>query len=530
MAPVTDASLSALAVDYGAAVLHVVWNVNRKTQERLLLCGAVELLPSEVPPPLDVPERCTELSRGHFLYTVDRVVSVSAALHWYELAKAGGGPPRPNGKGEIDPDAGLHFAAMEVDEEPDAPAFCVSDRGFPFAASWHCCSRSRHLIARTFRIEHLWTPDELSAACQWLAGEIHFDLSRTPEFWGSTHLIAPNPLFRSLLGRMDRTKTPHELIVQVDYRIGRESSPLHLELDGVGPMGRVFSIRKHLERAVERIPMPSDPGEYHERVLDPDRGLLYVLGPFTFLGSIHTTINLVSETRHVSVPLADGSAGDFSVPLAGDFRQSSIAGHSSPVGGAARRLRYESGARERRRLGRVGQRWFRDQVSDATQELRSLVGSATSRIWVADPYFSPDDVLRVLAAAKDPQVPIQILVGGEHLRSRSDGDELGDSLEATVNECQSKGRMNPLTIRVMPGAPPPLHDRLLLADADLWMLGSSLNAFGSRGTMLLKVPDPDPVLADLQRMWDDAEDFPAWLAKRRAARNSSTGQGDDDDA
>ena len=37
------------------------------------MCGAVELLPSEVPPPLDVPERYTELSRKHFLYTVDRV-------------------------------------------------------------------------------------------------------------------------------------------------------------------------------------------------------------------------------------------------------------------------------------------------------------------------------------------------------------------------------------------------------------------------------------------------------------------------
>lgn len=47
MPPVSDATLSALAVDYGAAVLHLVWDVDRKAKEHHLLCGAVELLPSE---------------------------------------------------------------------------------------------------------------------------------------------------------------------------------------------------------------------------------------------------------------------------------------------------------------------------------------------------------------------------------------------------------------------------------------------------------------------------------------------------
>lgn len=521
MTPLMDATLSALESDYRAAVVHLVWDIKRKTNKRHLLCGAVELLPQEVPSPLEVPERHITLSRDHFLYAVDRVLTVPAALHWYEQAKAGVAP-RPSANGEINPDGDFHFTPLEVDEEPKAPAFCVANRGFPFAASWHCCSRSRHLIARTFRIEHLWTPDELIAACKWLADEVQFDFSHTPEFWGSTHLIAPNPVFRKVLGRIARTTTPHELIVRVDYRIGYECSPVQFELDGMGEMGRVFSVRKRVKQAVERIPIPGNAREYHERVLDAGRGLLYVLGPFTFPALIHTTINLASETRHVSVQLADGSAGDFSVSLRGDFRPSIVSGHATQETDSTRRLRMAARGREARRRGRIGQRWFRDQVPDAAQELRVLVGSAKSRIWVADPYFSAEDVLRVLAAASDPQVPIQILVAAEHLRSRCGGVEFGDSLEATVNECERAGPMNPIVIRVMSGSPPPLHDRLLLADTDLWMLGSSLNAFGRRGTMLLKVPDPDPILLDLQRMWDNAEDFPTWLMKRRASRAAST--------
>jgi len=506
-----------LSSDYHAAVVHLVWNINRKSKERTLLCGAVELLPREVPAPLEVAERSCTLSGEHFLYATDRVLPLAAALTWYEQAKAGSAP-RPDRAGALNAQGSDRFASMVVDEEPEAPTFCLAARSVPFAAGWHCCSRTRHLIARSFRIDQLWTDAELAAACSWLEKEVHFDFTHTPEFWGSTHLIAPNPVFRELGRRLDRTKTPRELVLCPTYRLGIEPTALQFELEGTGPMGHVFAIRTQLVQGTTRIPLPCEPGEYHERVIDPKRGLIYELGPFTFPGSFSTTINLVSSTRHVSIPLADGSSGDFEVPLVGSLRQSITTGDATQDTNAVQRLREAERIRDQRQARDSGQRWFRDQVPDATDELRNLVGGATRRIWVADPYFSPEDILRVLAASRDPQVPILVLAGGDHLRSHASGVELGDALEATLSTCATQGRMNPVTIRVMRGSPPPLHDRLLLVDDALWMLGSSLNAFGSRGTMLLKVPDPDPVLLDLRRMWDDAEGFAAWLVTRRAAR------------
>jgi hypothetical protein len=188
-------------------------------------------------------------------------------------------------------------------------------------------------------------------------------------------------------------------------------------------------------------------------------------------------------------------------------------------------LHRERERRETRARGRRFQRWFRDSNLDATTELRRLVGDAAKLVWVADPYFEGDDVLRVLAAVKDPGVPIWILAGAEHLRSRPPGGvERGESLERRISEAQAPGHMSPIEVRVMPGEKPLLHDRFLLVDEALWMLGSSLNAFGTRGTMIIRVPDAEPVLADLKGLWADAKNFDEWLSNRRQGNTDGSVQ------
>jgi hypothetical protein len=66
----------------------------------------------------------------------------------------------------------------------------------------------------------------------------------------------------------------------------------------------------------------------------------------------------------------------------------------------------------------------------------------------------------------------------------------------------------------MEGKHPAVHDRFLYVGERLWMLGSSLNHFGGRGTLMVSVPDPDPVLEDLERVWDDSQELNDWAARR----------------
>jgi hypothetical protein len=55
-----------------------------------------------------------------------------------------------------------------------------------------------------------------------------------------------------------------------------------------------------------------------------------------------------------------------------------------------------------------------------------------------------------------------------------------------------------------------LHDRFLRIDDRVYSLGNSLNSIGDKASLLIRVPDPTPVILELEELWKDAtplEDF-----------------------
>ena len=66
----------------------------------------------------------------------------------------------------------------------------------------------------------------------------------------------------------------------------------------------------------------------------------------------------------------------------------------------------------------------------------------------------------------------------------------------------------------MPGKRPTIHDRFLFAGERHWMLGASINGFGKRGTLMVIVPDPEPLAEDLRSVWDSSLTLTDWLADR----------------
>ena len=398
----------------------------------------------------------------------------------------------------------------------------TSSHVVPFTASWEPHPRVRHLVAREFRIERFWTPEELSSAQQWLKEDSYFELLEFPEYWGSIHLIAPNPVFRRCITRLDRSFAGTDLCLALELRAGQSVEGLEFQLESKGPTGTVYIASKSLTKATERFRLPGEPEEPYERIIDRQRGLLYEIGPFVYGqdASLGLTMNVVDQIRNVAIELADGSKGDYQVSLPGALSQKMEFGAPARTEHAVLRLGAGQRVRNQRAAGKANQRWFRDQVSDAVAELRELVSDAKKQLLVADPYFGGDDIRRVLLAVQDPRVPVRVLAGGDHLRKKELTMEGGDYLAHRISEAVNAGQMNPLRVRVMAGgSTPPLHDRFMLVDETLWLLGSSLHSFGSRGTMLLRVPDTKPVLEALEAIWDDSEDFESvWLPRRKSER------------
>jgi hypothetical protein len=165
-----------------------------------------------------------------------------------------------------------------------------------------------------------------------------------------------------------------------------------------------------------------------------------------------------------------------------------------------------------------GQRWFKGKKDEARNLLRSLLNEATSDVLLVDPYFGAEELGEIMLAVGREDIQIRILSSSELKKPIAEGSELekGTQLLALLQQLRSQQRMNPFEIRVMPGARPAIHDRFLAIDKRIWLLGSSLNEFGSRGTMLLALPDPGAVRDDLMKAWNDSEALETWVERRRS--------------
>jgi hypothetical protein len=76
---------------------------------------------------------------------------------------------------------------------------------------------------------------------------------------------------------------------------------------------------------------------------------------------------------------------------------------------------------------------------------------------------------------------------------------------------------------VLSGKIPPLHDRFLVVDGAVWFLGNSLNALGDRASLILQVPDSEPIAKRLLEMKAQALSFEDYAERRRKAASGDKG-------
>jgi hypothetical protein len=85
-------------------------------------------------------------------------------------------------------------------------------------------------------------------------------------------------------------------------------------------------------------------------------------------------------------------------------------------------------------------------------------------------------------------------------------------------------RVKSVTALVLSGKAPPLHDRFLVIDDEVMFLGNSLNALGTRASLILIVADSEPILAKLRAMARLALPFETYASQRRRASVPPSGE------
>jgi hypothetical protein len=205
---------------------------------------------------------------------------------------------------------------------------------------------------------------------------------------------------------------------------------------------------------------------------------------------------------------------------------------------------------EQRRIRRAAakqykQTWFDGGQRDkAISFLRGQLARARSSVMVADPYFGARQILQFLQAVPRTQIDFTILTSrlafeGEHAEvidaSQDDARDQAENSADRVTESERltsftrslatlrKRGMKSVKALVLSGKTPPLHDRFLVIDDEVLFLGNSLNALGERASLILSVPDSEPILARLWAMASPALPFETYASQRRRGSASASG-------
>jgi len=388
-------------------------------------------------------------------------------------------------------------------------------------------------VLGTVRAHHLFQVDKLPAldllmgyddAVHWLSDRLFFDLRTYPEWVGSVHLVAPNPVFREL----DRTREvsadgAETTRVRFVARTGKTLDGLCLHLTEYGPTGVSAAHSIQVAAPDTRVPHTGAAESVGHMVVCPQRGVLDWGPPAPYISRVDVTLDISSGVKTVHVPTVPGRPGEtYHQPVLMSTFHPSVG--QAPVTGSPRTyLRRAQLARTSRleNQERV-EEWFHGDPDAATRFVRDLIAAARSRVWIVDPYFATVELFRFALAIARPDIDVTILTSAKHLK---EGDHLRSNADpgaVLLNELVRLREHGRFTAFVMMGDAPAVHDRFLVIDDAVWFSGNSLHTLGGRAGMIVRLAYPRPILDALDNIirGDRVAPLEEWVASDRRDASS----------
>lgn len=492
------------------------------------------------------------------------MLTASEAVEWYRNVSPGAFlTPVPSDPAEGDARLdGKPIAPSAFVDDPEWPTLGVpagSDLLFspggpgdpaPFVPSSSGSARIHRRFGNNSGFEALAAD---IAVLAFLKRRVHIDLADYTEYLGSLALVVPDPVLRRVQHFFvpSHDGMPENLVYRLVPRAGQTVSNLSLTM-----LERRANLLSHLET----VSVPSDGLIVVPRTLPvqasgyivthPIHGILAYQPPLPFLRSIHVSFGVVGRRVKVEAPKSDSpqaEAASYDVPELAD-EHPIVVGEKTPMSDLARVIQAEAARGRRAEAKRYDQTWFdHGQRSAALVFIRTRISRARDYVLVADPYFGGRQALQFLHAVPRIEVDLTILtsrlafegeetedaaaraqdnkksegtyIGANGSRSRKKRDAEARRLAdftasmATFNKRGMKNASAFVLLRKIP----PLHDRFLVIDGTVWFLGNSLNALGDRASLILQVPDSEPIVERLLRMKAQALSFEDYAERRRKA-------------
>jgi hypothetical protein len=382
-----------------------------------------------------------------------------------------------------------------------------------------------------------------------LKRRLHLDLSDYTEYLGGLALVVPDPVLRHVqhfLMPAERTGEPERLTYRLVPRPDQKLDNLQLT---------ILERRSNLLSRFETVDVPSDGLVTVESSLPfhmtgyavshPIQGIIAYQQPLPFIRAVKGTLGVAGRKVRVKAPRSESPRSATETYEITEF------GHEIPFGAGEERkdALVRVVAAEQQRIRRAAakqykQTWFDSgQRDQALAFLRQQLTRARSSVMVADPYFGWLQIYQFLQAVPRTQIDFTILTSRLAFEGRfadsiaqADGDtDQAPAASARIPESERLARfthslaeldrrgMKSVTALVLSGKKPALHDRFLVIDGEVLFLGNSLNALGERASLILSVPDSEPILVNLRTMASTATAFETYASRRRARSAGARG-------
>lgn len=451
-------------------------------------------------------------------------LTVREGLQWYRSC-ANGSMSVPSS----DPLKPNVVQLSQLGDDPPWPNLVVEVEDFwPYSEFWGNRpggSRWHRLIPlKAVHITNGWLPSDFENARDFFISEAHVDLLSRSILLGSCHLRLPNPVFRDL--HLHVGSDWQSVNFDLDLHPGQSLDEFELTFWNQRSWGATSVRHMTLEPGMNILQVPEGVEQVAYAVTCKKRGLLGQSETAGFIGSIGMTMNLISEERRVETP-----RGSYTVGVTGESQPIQV-GTPRPKGALARLAADEGQQRTHKTWAETAFRWFDKDSVAGTQAIRDVIQSASTSVDLLDPYFGRGDLLEFALSTTRHGLPFRVLTSHDFCTSGYDTElklEHGDALARTLDSVLMQDPRLKIEIKVMPGQKSPVHDRFLIVDGTVWVLGASLNEFGSRGSLLMKLPtSPDYSIREplafsvsnnvFNEHWVTSNDINDWVKKRADSR------------
>lgn len=329
------------------------------------------------------------------------------------------------------------------------------------------------------------------------------DLTLYPEHLGNIYFVQYNPYFRAV--DFSGSNNPNGLFATFRFRPGYTAN-LIMRIANKNKAGFYLdetTAKIDSSHSEYFIPMKAEPDVIDIKVFDEKGALIYYQNDMSFIRQININMNIKSADISIATQSKSGNKEE----KVEKFISNDIVIGETPKTSAAldEKISEDAYRTLEKRLEFIlfdGNKEKKEEnVTKAKSIVREILKKAQRRCYICDPYFNLQNMIDFVFTMPQLHVDVKVLACQEFLAKNAAKAKIAAKDLDNAIELYNKRVGCTIQMRLLSGQSP-LHDRFIICDDSVWLLGSSFNEFGNRATTIVKVPPGScPQLYSLVEKW-----------------------------